>query len=159
MRDPVEWGVTAEFLRRAKEESERVEWTPPPCVIHTQKPTFDGGPISVDIETAGNTLLCIGFCQHDPDVYVISADDIERDRAYYQDVFNTHTLIFHNGMFDVAFLQRYGFVIPEWVDTMLLHHTIYSELRHSLAFVASVYTKMPYWKYMAHMDEAEEEDK
>jgi hypothetical protein len=158
MRDPTLTGVVINDLVRAREESENPQPLPP-CSCLTQIGSFGDGPIAVDIETRGTQLLCIGFCQTDPIVYVIGADDIERDHALYQQLFDTHCLVFHNGLFDVQFLEKLGFRIPTWVDTMLLHHTTYSELPHSLAFVASVYTRMPFWKWMAHAEEEEVEDK
>lgn len=149
-----------EFLRRAKEESESPNLTLLECNLRQGLPEFyyEKGPIAVDIETSGDRLLCVGFCQSDPIVYVVSADQFFEHKEEFQHVFDLFQLIFHNGLFDVSFLQRLGFTIPNWVDTMLLHHTIYSELPHSLAFVSSVYTRMPYWKWMAH-EEEEIEDK
>jgi hypothetical protein len=158
MRDPTLTGVVINDLVRAREESENPQPLPP-CSCLTQIGSFGDGPIAIDIETAGSRLLCIGFCQTDPVVYVVDADTILGNMDYYQRLFEEHLLIFHNGLFDVSFLEKLGFTIPHWVDTMLLHHTTYSELPHSLAFVASVYTRMPYWKWMAHADEEEVEDK
>jgi len=39
-----------------------------------------------------------------------------------------------------------------------MHHLVYSELKHSLAFLHSVYVREPYYKDMHHADKDEVED-
>jgi uncharacterized protein YceK len=38
-----------------------------------------------------------------------------------------------------------------WHDTLLLHHCVYGALPQTLAFVASVYTRLPYWRDMVKL--------
>lgn len=54
--------------------------------------------------------------------------------------------VFHNHTFDVPILRRHGYVVNNIEDTMVAHHAVQSELSHSLAFVASLYTDARYWK-------------
>jgi uracil-DNA glycosylase family 4 len=52
-----------------------------------------------------------------------------------------------NFKFDDARLRTLGFVTSNFhADTMLMAHTLYPELPQSLAFLASIYTKEPYYK-------------
>ena len=56
--------------------------------------------------------------------------------------------VFHNFAFDVPILERHGFPIPPEAieDTMVAHHAVCSELPHSLAFIATLYTDARAWK-------------
>lgn len=54
---------------------------------------------------------------------------------------------FHNGAFDTLVLYAHGMPVTNWVDdTMLAHHVVDGELPHGLAYVASRYLEVPYWK-------------
>ena len=59
--------------------------------------------------------------------------------------------ITQNGIYDATYLaDQWGISIRGMVwDTMSMHHCIYAELPHSLAFQTSVYTDEPYFKQMA----------
>jgi len=57
----------------------------------------------------------------------------------------------HNMLFDNSVLAKYGIGIRNiFMDTMVAHHTVFSEskrqLPHSLAFLTSIYTWEPYYK-------------
>jgi DNA polymerase-1 len=56
-----------------------------------------------------------------------------------------------NGIYDGTVLaDQWGVEIHNSIwDTMLMHHCIYSELRHGLDFLTSVYTDVPFFKTMA----------
>lgn len=57
--------------------------------------------------------------------------------------------IFQNGMYDLAYLVRYGFEVACCEeDTMLLHHALYPELPKGLGFLGSIYTNEASWKLM-----------
>jgi DNA polymerase-1 len=59
--------------------------------------------------------------------------------------------ITQNGIYDTTLLADvWGVQVRGAVyDTMLMHHCIYSELPHGLAFLASVYSDEPFFKQMA----------
>lgn len=67
--------------------------------------------------------------------------------------------VFHNHTFDVPILERHlglaGYAVrgssnaagvQNIADTMVAHHAVCSELSHSLAFVATLYTDARFWK-------------
>lgn len=68
---------------------------------------------------------------------------------------------FHNGIFDVKWLREIGFTVNNYLyDTQYMHHGSYAELPHSLAFVQSLYTWMPYHKDLVNWvedDDVEDE--
>jgi uracil-DNA glycosylase family 4 len=62
--------------------------------------------------------------------------------------------IAHNGMFDVEWLGRcFSIKSKLHLDTMLAFHTLYLELPKSLAFLVSLYTDHPYYKYQLKTDD------
>ena len=61
------------------------------------------------------------------------------------------TKVFQNGLFDLQYLsgKPYNFRPRACTeDTMLAHHSLYSELRKGLGFLGSVYANVPSWKSM-----------
>lgn len=66
--------------------------------------------------------------------------------------------VFQGGIFDVTILNNCLIEVRNWkYDTLYLHHLILSELPHSMAFLQSVYTPMPYHKDMVEMGKIDEE--
>lgn len=66
-------------------------------------------------------------------------------------------LIAQNFPFDSSLLAReFGLVCRGlWMDTMVAQHCVYSELPKGLDFLASIYTRVPYWSdYDAQSDDA-----
>ncbi|RMD52343.1 hypothetical protein D6827_00160, partial [Candidatus Parcubacteria bacterium] len=63
---------------------------------------------------------------------------------------DTKPVIGQNFQYDMGFLWRYMGIAPKSFlgDTMLLHHTLYPELKKSLGFLGSLYTNEPAWKFM-----------
>jgi len=66
--------------------------------------------------------------------------------------------VFHNGaVFDIFVLEGVGFKVNNYyMDTMYAHHLAFSELKHSLGFVQSLYTDLPFHKDMADDEEMED---
>ena len=120
--------------------------------------------LSVDIETAGNQVTCIGFAPSSRSAIVIPFYDGRRkNHSYFPDsvserrawavvssILGDRTIpkLFQNGLYDIAFLARsmnikvYGAAH----DTMLLHHALQPESLKSLDFLGSVYTNEGAWK-------------
>ena len=50
--------------------------------------------------------------------------------------------------FDAQWMRRLGFEpnVSKWLDTMVLHHTLWIEQAHGLHFLGMQYTRHPYWK-------------
>lgn len=121
--------------------------------------------LSVDIETAGTQVTCIGFAPSEKLAIVIPFVDPRRARRSYWPtkadelaawrVVRDWLLLpipktFQNGLYDISFLWRsYRIKVanPEH-DTMLLHHALQPESPKSLGFLGSVYTNEPAWKLM-----------
>lgn len=120
--------------------------------------------LSVDIETSGNRVTCIGFAPSERLAIVIPLDDERRkggsywetaadERACWRliaDVLVDASIpkLFQNGLYDIAFLIRaYGIgVRGAREDTMLLHHALQPEALKGLGFLGSIYTDHGAWK-------------
>ena len=57
--------------------------------------------------------------------------------------------IAQNAQYDMTILRdKYGIRVQGlWLDTMIAFHAVYPELPKSLAFLTSIYTDVPYYKY------------
>lgn len=122
-------------------------------------------PLSVDIETSGSRITCIGLGYSDIAI-VIPFDDsrakdgnywptLEAERAVWdviRSVLEDERIpkLFQNGLYDIAFLARsVGIkVMGAEEDTMLLHHALQPEMEKSLGFLGSVYADEGAWKHM-----------
>lgn len=113
--------------------------------------------LSVDIETAGESITCIGFAPSTRIALVIPFYDARtKNRSYWPsqhiekqvwDIIRTCLAdrslpkLFQNATFDVAFLWRSMGIKTYNVaeDTMLLHHALQPESLKGLGFLGSVY--------------------
>ncbi len=71
-------------------------------------------------------------------------------------VFSSHRLGNQTIDFDLAqFFRDVGMEVTDnvYLDTAVLHSVLYPELNHSLAFLTSIYTDMPYFKYLGKQSE------
>ncbi len=71
-------------------------------------------------------------------------------------VFSTHRLGNQTIDFDLAqFYRDVGMEITDnvYLDTAVLHSVLYPELKHDLGFLTSLYTDMPYFKYLGKQSE------
>jgi hypothetical protein len=168
--------VTIMDLQKARRESASPQVTRPERTIWIE-PTmedileFDRQHIqpcerlSVDTETAGTIITCIGFAPSPSLALVVPFVDPRRaGRAYWptlaierqiwkivKDILSRPTSkTFQNGLYDIAFLWRsYGIrVMGASDDTMLLHHALQPETLKSLGFLGSLYTDEGPWKDM-----------
>ena len=81
-------------------------------------------------------------------------DDLVASQTQLEALFASHRLkIGHNVAFDMAHMEANGFpVSPPWYDTMIAHHLLLSDTPKDLGFVASLYTRIPYWKHLMKQD-------
>ncbi len=120
--------------------------------------------LSVDIETTGSRITCIGFAPSRSLAIVIPFDD-ERAKggSYWPDVASEVAAwklvrsvlvdtsipkLFQNGLYDINFLWRaYGIGVRGCAhDTMLLHHALQPESLKGLGYLGSIYTDHGPWK-------------
>jgi uracil-DNA glycosylase len=120
--------------------------------------------LSVDIETSGSRITCIGFAPTAEYAIVIPFDD-ERaaSGSYWPDYASERqawdiiravlengkiSKLFQNGMYDIAFLWRsYGIGVRGTThDTMLLSHALQPESLKGLAYLGSIFTDHGPWK-------------
>jgi len=123
--------------------------------------------LSIDIETSGDQITCIGFAPS-PDLAIVIPfldarkvgnnywPTIEHEIVAWKYVAKACALpcakTFQNGMYDITFLWRsVGIPValgPDSDDTMLLHHCLQPESQKGLGFLGSVYTNEASWKIM-----------
>lgn len=123
-------------------------------------------PISVDIETVGTSITCIGFAVGTSHAIVIPfLDPRRKTRSYWPDPASERAAwefvrrvledgklakVFQNGLYDIAFIWRTKGIkiFGAEEDTMLLHHAMQPESLKGLGFLGSVYTDEGAWKQM-----------
>jgi uracil-DNA glycosylase len=132
--------------------------------------------LSVDIETAGSRVTCIGFAPR-PDVAIVIPFDDERQPggSYWptraaeiecwgvvRRVLEDRSIpkLFQNGLYDIAFLLRaYGIrVANASEDTMLLHHALQPESLKGLGYLGSIYSDEGTWKGMRKKEKTVKKD-
>ena len=162
-------------LQKATREKEFPDVRRPNCEIHTQ-PTIEeieafiqehvrgARLLSVDIETSGTQITCIGFAPRIDLAIVIPIHDSRAEKGSYwhsaaderrcweliRDVLEDKSIpkVFQNGLYDIAFLMR-SYSIRTYGakhDTMLLHHALQPESLKGLGYLGSVYTDHGPWK-------------
>lgn len=120
--------------------------------------------LSVDIETAGQQITCVGFApRSDLAIVIPFHDERAKGRSYWKDeeserkcwslirgVLEDQSIpkVLQNGLYDIAFCFRsYGIrVCGGTHDTMLLHHSLQPESLKALGFLGSVYINERAWK-------------
>jgi uracil-DNA glycosylase len=122
--------------------------------------------LSVDIETLGERITCIGFAPNSSRAIVIPFDDErKKNKSYWatleeekevwdcvQGVLQSKAIpkLFQNGLYDITFLWRaYGIkVFGAQEDTMLLAHALEPEKLKDLGTLGSLYSNEFAWKQL-----------
>ncbi len=120
--------------------------------------------LSIDIETSGDQITCIGFAPDKTHALVVPIFDLRKpDNSYWAPEEEVKVWrwiraqcasdipkVFQNGLYDIPFLWRqYGIPCRKTLhDTMILHWAMQPESEKSLQFLASVYTNEAAWKMM-----------
>lgn len=174
-------------LMKARRESAYPEIRRPPREIWIE-PSIDdirtfirdhihpGDLLSVDIETAGQRITCIGFGPSASLAIVIPFDDERRKTGNYWPTREDERVVwglvkavledgrirklFQNGAYDVGFLLRaYGIkTIGAEEDTMLLSHALQPESLKGLGYLGSIYSDEGSWKHMRKKVETVKKD-
>lgn len=132
--------------------------------------------LSVDIETSGTRVTCIGFAPRADLAIVVPFDDSRTASGNYwptpqherqcweivRGVLEDGAIpkLFQNGLYDIGFLLRsYGILVKgAKEDTMLAHHARQPESPKSLGFMGSIYTDHGSWKSMRKKHETVKRD-
>jgi len=132
--------------------------------------------LSVDIETSGSRITCIGFAPTPRIAIVIPFDDWRATNGNYWPTREAEQKcwrlirriladpssrkLFQNGAYDIAFLWRaYGIkTINAAEDTMLLSHALQPESKKGLGYLGSIYSDEGSWKHMRKKDETIKRD-
>lgn len=119
--------------------------------------------LSVDIETSRGQITMIGFARARNDAMVLPLCDARSGANYWHScefevaarrlaqllLSSPIPKVTQNGLYDIQYLLREGFRLSQFTeDTMLLHHSMYPEMRKGLGFLGSIYTSEPAWKLM-----------
>lgn len=127
--------------------------------------------LSVDIETSGSRVTCIGFAPSPSLALVIPFDDGRAKSGCYwptraderkcwdlvRSILEDRTIpkLFQNGAYDISFLYRaYGIrTYGAAEDTMLLSHALQPEALKGLGYLGSIYSDEGSWKFMRKKEE------
>ncbi len=126
--------------------------------------------LGFDTETARKQITCISFAPTKDIALVIPFVDKSKPDYNYWPTLKEEVLAWRfvkmicegsipklaqNGLYDVQYLLvPYGIAVRNFEeDTMLLHHSIYIELKKDLGYLGSIYTGEPAWKLMRHRNE------
>lgn len=117
--------------------------------------------LALDIETPRGIWTCIGF-SYCPEFSIT----IPLTKAFWGAATDTVwsvvskllisdvPKVMQNGLFDSYYINWYGLEVANWQwDTLAMHHSLDPVDEHSLAYMASIDTREPYWK-----DEAKDPD-
>ena len=167
--------TTVYDLIKANREKDYPDVRRPSCTVWIE-PTLEditrfigeyiiGCPLlSVDIETSGSRVTCIGFAPRADLALVIPFDDDRSaSRSYWPTLADERHCwslvrgvlsdpaipkLFQNGVYDIAFLWRnYGIgTVNAAQDTMLLQHALQPESLKGLGYLGSMYTDFGAWK-------------
>jgi len=166
--------VTVLDLQKARRESEYPEIRRPIRTIYTEPliseldwfyDKFIAGAVrlSIDIETRGDRITCIGFAPAIDIALVVPFEDMRKPGLNYWGSLEAELeawqwvrrvcgcpvpKVFQNGLFDMHRLWRgYGIpIVNAEHDTMLLHHALQPESPKGLDYLGSVYTSESAWK-------------
>jgi uracil-DNA glycosylase len=177
MRD---WGglrpiVIADFMK-ARREAEYPEIRRPKREIWIEPDLIDleqferlyidpSDSLSIDIETSGDLITCVGFAPSvDRALVVPFVDPTKVDGSYWSDPRDERRawqyvikwcslpkrIVGQNFLYDINRLwTSAGITTPHFEDdTMLLHHALQPELEKGLGFLGSIYTDEAHWKFM-----------
>lgn len=132
--------------------------------------------LSVDIETSGNRVTCIGFAPHPNHAIVIPFEPgPDGEKSYWptselesgvwqeiKQVLENKSIpkLFQNGLYDIAFLWRSMRikVMGATHDSMLLHHALQPEMTKGLGFLGSLYSDERLWKTMRKHETIKRDD-
>jgi uracil-DNA glycosylase len=127
--------------------------------------------VSFDVETKRRTITCLGLSfRTDEAICIPFYDPRSSTKSFYSHIeeiriwselkklFESGTpFLAQNGMYDIQYMLAHGIAVKNFAhDTMLMHHSLYSELPKGLGFLASIYTDEQPWKLIRNNDDFKE---
>jgi uracil-DNA glycosylase len=119
--------------------------------------------LSVDTETYGGTITCIGFANSPYSAIVIPFfdrrkptgsywsldEELEVRKIIHRVLASPVSKVLQNGLYDIQYLLREGYR-PRNIahDTMIRQHALYPEMPKNLAFLGSIHTNDIAWKLL-----------
>lgn len=118
--------------------------------------------IAFDVETKRGQITCLSLSP-DPSISLAIPFWLEGSNPHYwsakDEIFvwkwvkrwmeSDVPKVMQNGMYDIQYCRAHGITPRNFLhDTMLMHHSLYSEMRKSLGFLGSIYCNVPSWKFM-----------
>lgn len=120
--------------------------------------------VATDVETKKGQITCVSFAPA-PTISLCVPFWIEGASPHYWDSLEDEVAawrwcaeiledraivkVMQNGLYDTQYFAKHG-IKPQncTEDTMLQHHSLYSELQKGLGFLGSIYASVPSWKKM-----------
>jgi len=117
--------------------------------------------MAFDIETIPplEQIMCLGFAWSKEDAFCLpifygstswwTVDEEVAIIKAVQELFRNPNIkwIAQNAQYDMTYLaDKWDVHMTIWMDTMIAFHCVYPEMRKSLAFLTSIYSKRPYYK-------------
>jgi len=120
--------------------------------------------IATDVETKKGQITCVSFAPSpmvslcvpfwvegpSPHYWSTDAAEVAAWRWCAEVLEDESTIkVMQNGMYDLRYFIHHG-IRPRncTADTMLQHHSLYSEMQKGLGFLGSIYANVPSWKKM-----------
>ena len=143
---------------RVMEYLEELESMPEETLINTDVETLRREHIKcVGLTHRKDYAMCIPFVSNGLGAPYYSLLQEREIWTKLDRVFCTHRVCNQAIDFDHAMFWRdigMEFVDNVYVDTAVLHAVLYPELKHDLGFLVSLYTDMPYFKYLGRIAES-----
>lgn len=147
-------------MKRVPLEAESPEINFPPYESHIDPPDLHyiaaqmsrSEWLTIDIETFGNSLACIGFADSTERGLCITFENIEGLKVAQKLLANDQRKIFQYGTFDINWLKRFchwetnGYLGGRGFDTLIASANLLAEFPRGLDFLSSIYTPFPYYK-------------
>lgn len=119
---------------------------------------------STDVETKRGQITCVSFAPTpfvslaipfwidgpNPNYWATPAEELEAWRITKHWIERPDLVkVLQNGLYDTQYFARYGMCPKNFSeDTMLAHHSLWTELQKGLGFLGSIHTNVPSWKHM-----------
>lgn len=182
MRDWSQRVIAGADLMKAKREAEFPEIIRPKRIVKVpetredvdsiEKILFAQRRLSLDIETKLGQITCVGFGVSPSLSFCIPITDSRKPDWNYWSYFDEIHAIkmikkicenplikkdLQNGVYDIQYLWHVWNIKTMGFndDSMIMSHSLYSELPKSLGFLGSVYTNEASWKLMRKFEEKE----